>query len=276
MDDKGALGDEIKALKGLSITDLHTAYKQFCKNERVENSPVDLAEVIAFYNSALKDLPDAQKLKGMKLPGMSADPGRQGRALHRGVHAGEPAGMGADLRDSGKRAQRLHRRRRQALHAASRRRRARAGARLHRQSGAAGPAAGRLDHHPAARQDAAGRQRRHLRAQAARDHHRLEYRAHTEQDRDSRALSQLDLSRPRRLGRRDGGARLFRQIRKRADAGRKRDDRRVSPRDRAISIPTAISSAPAIASIMCSAACATRQCHLRRTGQGAAAADGRL
>jgi membrane carboxypeptidase/penicillin-binding protein len=71
MDDKGALGDEIKALKGLSITDLHAAYRQFCKNERVENSPVDLAEVIGFYNSALKDLPDAQKLKGMKLPGMS-------------------------------------------------------------------------------------------------------------------------------------------------------------------------------------------------------------
>ncbi len=71
MDDKAALGDEIKALKGLSITDLHAAYKQFCKNERVENSPVDLSEVIAFYNSALKDLPDAQKLKGMKLPGMS-------------------------------------------------------------------------------------------------------------------------------------------------------------------------------------------------------------
>ena len=71
MDDKGALGEEIKVLKGLSIDDLHTTYKQFCKNERVENSPVDLAEVIAFYNSALKDLPDAQKLKGMKLPGMS-------------------------------------------------------------------------------------------------------------------------------------------------------------------------------------------------------------
>ena len=32
MDDKGALGGEIKALKGLSIEDLHTTYKQFCKN----------------------------------------------------------------------------------------------------------------------------------------------------------------------------------------------------------------------------------------------------
>ena len=35
MDDKGALGDEIKALKGLSFSDLHTVYRQFCKGETV-------------------------------------------------------------------------------------------------------------------------------------------------------------------------------------------------------------------------------------------------
>lgn len=71
MDDKGALGEEIKALKGLSFSDLHTVYRQFCKGEAVENSPVDLSEVIAFYNEALKDLPDVGRLKGMQLPGMS-------------------------------------------------------------------------------------------------------------------------------------------------------------------------------------------------------------
>jgi membrane carboxypeptidase/penicillin-binding protein len=71
MDDKGALGGEIKALKGLSIEDLHATYRQFCKNETVANSPVDLTDVISFYNNALKDLPDAAKLKGNKLPGMS-------------------------------------------------------------------------------------------------------------------------------------------------------------------------------------------------------------
>ncbi len=71
MDDKAALGDEIKALKGLSFSDLHTVYRQFCKGETVENSPVDLTEVITFYNDALKDLPDVGRLKGMKLPGMS-------------------------------------------------------------------------------------------------------------------------------------------------------------------------------------------------------------
>jgi membrane carboxypeptidase/penicillin-binding protein len=71
MDDKGALGDEIKALKGLSFSDLHAVYRQYCKGEMVANSPVDLTEVIKFYNDALKDLPDVGKLKGLKLPGMS-------------------------------------------------------------------------------------------------------------------------------------------------------------------------------------------------------------
>ena len=71
MDDKGALGGDIKALKGLSITDLHNVYLQFCKGEAVAQPPVDLADVIAFYNEALRDLPDVAKLKGMKLPGMS-------------------------------------------------------------------------------------------------------------------------------------------------------------------------------------------------------------
>jgi penicillin-binding protein 1A len=71
MDDKAALGDEIKALKGLSFSDLHAVYRQYCKGETVENSPVDLTEVIKFYNDALKDLPEVGKLKGMKLPGMS-------------------------------------------------------------------------------------------------------------------------------------------------------------------------------------------------------------
>jgi penicillin-binding protein 1A len=71
MDDTDALGDEIKVLKGLSFSDLHTVYKQFCKGEAVQNSPVDLTEVIAFYNDALKDLPDVGHLKGLNLPGMS-------------------------------------------------------------------------------------------------------------------------------------------------------------------------------------------------------------
>ena len=55
--------------KGINIKDLHTAYRQFCKNETVAKSPVDLAAVVDFYNKTLADLPDETKLKGLKLPG---------------------------------------------------------------------------------------------------------------------------------------------------------------------------------------------------------------
>src|SRR5215831_6819686 len=71
MDDPQALNADIKALKGLSFNDLLTSYRQFCKNEKVENSPVDLAEVIAFYNNAVADLPDHTRLKDKKLPGLT-------------------------------------------------------------------------------------------------------------------------------------------------------------------------------------------------------------
>src|SRR5689334_7382556 len=50
MDDPKALNTDIKALRGLSFNDLITAYRQFCKNETVAQSPVDLGEVIRFYN----------------------------------------------------------------------------------------------------------------------------------------------------------------------------------------------------------------------------------
>ena len=53
MDDPQALTADIKALQGLSFGDLITPYRQFCKNETVANSPVDLAEVIRFYNGAV-------------------------------------------------------------------------------------------------------------------------------------------------------------------------------------------------------------------------------
>ena len=49
---------EIKAFRGINFADLHKAYREFCKNERVPNSAVDLGEVIDFYNKAAADLPD--------------------------------------------------------------------------------------------------------------------------------------------------------------------------------------------------------------------------
>ncbi len=69
MDDPEAVAGGSAAFKGINIQDLHTAYRQFCKNETVAKSPVDLAAVVDFYNKTLADLPDETKLKGLKLPG---------------------------------------------------------------------------------------------------------------------------------------------------------------------------------------------------------------
>src|SRR4051794_20967956 len=71
MQDPQAVAGDVKVLQGINFGDLHTSYRQFCKGEAVENSPVDLGEVIQYYNKAVADLPDHAKLKGAKLPGMS-------------------------------------------------------------------------------------------------------------------------------------------------------------------------------------------------------------
>jgi membrane carboxypeptidase/penicillin-binding protein len=69
MDDPKAIAGDVKAFKGVDFNDLHLAYREFCKNEKVENSPVDLGEVIAFYNKALTDLPDDARLRSLKPSG---------------------------------------------------------------------------------------------------------------------------------------------------------------------------------------------------------------
>jgi penicillin-binding protein 1A len=71
LDDPEALTGEIKAFRGINFADLHIAYRQFCKNEKVPKPAVDLGEVIDFYNKAAADLPDHAKLLGFKLPGAS-------------------------------------------------------------------------------------------------------------------------------------------------------------------------------------------------------------
>ncbi len=71
MDDPQAATGEVKAFRGINFADLLTAYRQFCKNEKVEKSAVDLGDVIDFYNKAAANLPDHTKLKGLKLPGAS-------------------------------------------------------------------------------------------------------------------------------------------------------------------------------------------------------------
>jgi penicillin-binding protein 1A len=72
MDDPEAVSAGLPQFRGMNLGDLHVAYKQFCKNETVENSPVDIAHVIEFYNRAAADLPDYTRLRGMRLPGTSA------------------------------------------------------------------------------------------------------------------------------------------------------------------------------------------------------------
>ena len=71
LDDPEALTGEIKAFRGINFADLHIAYRQFCKNEKVAKPAVDLGDVIDFYNKAAADLPDHNKLRGFKLPGAS-------------------------------------------------------------------------------------------------------------------------------------------------------------------------------------------------------------
>src|SRR5262247_4128482 len=78
MDDPQAITGESKAFRGINFADLLTAYKQFCKNEKVEKPAVDLGDVIDFYNKAVADLPDHNKLKGLKLPGASVVLDRKG------------------------------------------------------------------------------------------------------------------------------------------------------------------------------------------------------
>jgi len=65
MDDPNAFSAEIKSFHGLKFDSLIMVYRQFCKNEDVKDSPVDLGEVIRFYDDAMADLPDHTRIKGM-------------------------------------------------------------------------------------------------------------------------------------------------------------------------------------------------------------------
>src|SRR6516225_2049231 len=78
MEDPQAIAGESKVFRGINFADLLTAYRQFCKNEKVAAPAVDLGDVIDFYNKALTDLPDHTKLKGLKLPGASVVLDRKG------------------------------------------------------------------------------------------------------------------------------------------------------------------------------------------------------
>ena len=78
LDDPQAISNENKVFRGINFVDLQTAYRQFCKNEKVPVPAVDLGDVIDFYNKAAADLPDHTRLKGIKLPGASVVLDRKG------------------------------------------------------------------------------------------------------------------------------------------------------------------------------------------------------
>ena len=78
MEDPQAVAGDVKVLQGISFADLHQSYRVYCKGEAVQ-APVDLGEVINYYNKAVADLPDHAKLKGMRLPGVSTVLDHEGR-----------------------------------------------------------------------------------------------------------------------------------------------------------------------------------------------------
>src|SRR5262247_2226015 len=78
LDDPQVISNENKVFRGINFVDMQTAYRQFCKNEKVPAPAVDLGNVIDFYNKAAADLPDHTRLKGIKLPGASVVLDRKG------------------------------------------------------------------------------------------------------------------------------------------------------------------------------------------------------
>ena len=71
MTDKQAAAGEVAGFKGINFGDLHLAYKQFCKHEKINKEVVNIGDVIEFFNRAAADLPDHTRLKGLRLPQMT-------------------------------------------------------------------------------------------------------------------------------------------------------------------------------------------------------------
>ena len=65
--DPKALSTDVKAFHGINFADLNTTYQEFCKNQDPDPAPVDIADVIGFFNKAAADLPDHNRLKGLRL-----------------------------------------------------------------------------------------------------------------------------------------------------------------------------------------------------------------
>ena len=81
----GASPATSRCCRGSTSTTCTLAYRQFCKNETVDNSPVDLGEVIAFYNKARRRPARPHQAEGPEAARRQRRARRQGRALRRGV-----------------------------------------------------------------------------------------------------------------------------------------------------------------------------------------------
>lgn len=56
-----------RLLDQLNLPVMHEVYKKYCKKEKVDKFPVNIADVIEYYNAAVADLPDHTILKTLKL-----------------------------------------------------------------------------------------------------------------------------------------------------------------------------------------------------------------
>ena len=65
MDDPEALNSDVKVLHGLKFDTLLSVYRRFCQHE--DNPPLDLGDMIRFYDGAVADLPDPDRLKGNRI-----------------------------------------------------------------------------------------------------------------------------------------------------------------------------------------------------------------
>jgi penicillin-binding protein 1A len=68
MDDPQPGEGQAAAFRGIDFKQLHDAYLDYCTDRPAQRSGADLGEVIAFYNAAAADLPDAPALAGLNLP----------------------------------------------------------------------------------------------------------------------------------------------------------------------------------------------------------------
>lgn len=65
MEDPEALTSDVKVLHGLKFDTLLSVYRRFCKHE--DSPPMDLGDMIRFYDNAVADLPDPARLKGARI-----------------------------------------------------------------------------------------------------------------------------------------------------------------------------------------------------------------